>query len=410
MADFNSSLPVRTENNGDVVVKLGDGTTPAQQASVDASGRLLARITATNGDSLTDTSGSLNVNVTNAISTGAADESAFTYGTTTQTVVGGVFQDTSPTLTAGQQGAVRLTSQRAMHHNLRDSSGNELLGQKVMTGSIPVVIASNQSAISVTDTADGPVSPGAVATNSQLAGGQYNSTPPTLTNTQQAAIQLDASGNLKVNLATALPAGSNNIGTVNQGNAGSNAQAWWTQIGDTTNGPVAVKAASTAAVATDKSLVVALSPNSPLPAGASLIGAVNVFQGGAATSPSNPIYVSNVDSAGASVDSYQTSASLAASASVNLDYTVTTGKTFYSQQLWATGSGKIKVVLAYETAAGSGTFVTFWVGFNSTSTPNILIPLPPSKTQVSAAKIRVTITNEDKQAQDVYETLSGSEV
>ena len=55
-------------------------------------------------------------------------------------------------------------------------------------------------------------------------------------------------------------------GTVAQGNAGSNAQAWWTQIGDASHGPAAVKAASTAAVATDPALVVGLSPNSLLPA------------------------------------------------------------------------------------------------------------------------------------------------
>ena len=52
--------------------------------------------------------------------------------------------------------------------------------------------------------------------------------------------------------------------TVVQGNAGSNAQAWWTQIGDTSHGPAAVKAASTAAVAADLALVVAISPNNSL--------------------------------------------------------------------------------------------------------------------------------------------------
>ncbi|MFZ2105209.1 MAG: hypothetical protein WAV18_07465, partial [Roseiarcus sp.] len=45
-----------------------------------------------------------------------------------------------------------------------------------------------------------------------------------------------------------------------------NAQAWWTQIGDATHGPAAVKAASTAAATTDPALVVGLSPNSLLPA------------------------------------------------------------------------------------------------------------------------------------------------
>lgn len=42
-------------------------------------------------------------------------------------------------------------------------------------------------------------------------------------------------------------------GTVTQGNAGSNAQAWWAQIGDTTNGPAAVVTAGADAVSNTQS-------------------------------------------------------------------------------------------------------------------------------------------------------------
>lgn len=55
-------------------------------------------------------------------------------------------------------------------------------------------------------------------------------------------------------------------------NSVTNTNAWVFKITDTINGPVAVKAASTAAVVADVSLVVALSPNSPLPAGSAVIG------------------------------------------------------------------------------------------------------------------------------------------
>lgn len=65
------------------------------------------------------------------------------------------------------------------------------------------------------------------------------------------------SGALNVNISGG---GAGSV-TANQGATGTNAQAWWAQIGDTTNGPVAVKAPSTAPVATDKGLVVSLSPN-----------------------------------------------------------------------------------------------------------------------------------------------------
>ena len=57
---------------------------------------------------------------------GAPDTSPFIYGTTLEQTVGGVYQDTNPALSSGEQGAVRLTEYRAFHTNLRDSSGDEL--------------------------------------------------------------------------------------------------------------------------------------------------------------------------------------------------------------------------------------------------------------------------------------------
>jgi hypothetical protein len=51
---------------------------------------------------------------------------------------------------------------------------------------------------------------------------------------------------------------------VQQGTPGSNAQAWWTQIGDTSTGPVNVTLPTVSAVAADRALVVAVSPNTPI--------------------------------------------------------------------------------------------------------------------------------------------------
>jgi hypothetical protein len=94
--------------------------------------------------------GSIDVNITGgSLTLGSADKTAFTYGTTDQLTIGGVYQDGSATLTSGQSGAVRLTQYRAVPTNLRDSSGNELLGQKAMAASIPVVVASDQANIPV---------------------------------------------------------------------------------------------------------------------------------------------------------------------------------------------------------------------------------------------------------------------
>jgi hypothetical protein len=51
MSDFNSSLPVRTEQDGDVVVKLGDALVPSQQLTVNPDGSV----------NITDNAGSLTV-------------------------------------------------------------------------------------------------------------------------------------------------------------------------------------------------------------------------------------------------------------------------------------------------------------------------------------------------------------
>lgn len=182
----------------------------------------------------------------------------------------------------------------------------------------------------VSDTTQGSVTGGTAGTTSALGGGIYNSSTPSLTNGQQASLQLEATGSLRSSITgvsltptatfaaatvtksglaissldnslvcalhpsyalptgantigsiasinNALPTGSNTIGGVNQSgtwNIGtlstiSNALPAGTntlgniKITDGTN-TAAVKGASTAAVATDPALVVAISPNNPL--------------------------------------------------------------------------------------------------------------------------------------------------
>jgi hypothetical protein len=62
-------------------------------------------------------------------------------------------------------------------------------------------VQANQGAVGAsawltTDSADGPVTPGTVATKSILLGGQFNTALPTVSNTQQSAIQIDSSARL----------------------------------------------------------------------------------------------------------------------------------------------------------------------------------------------------------------------
>jgi hypothetical protein len=77
--------------------------------------------------------------------------------------------------------------------------------------------------------------------------------------------------------------------TVAQGTANTLANAWSTKITDATNGPVAVKPASTAVVAADPALVVAISPNSVDNIGYSSQGYVASSQFWSTTTPDHPI-------------------------------------------------------------------------------------------------------------------------
>lgn len=160
-------------------------------------------------------------------------------------------------------------------------------GQKTMAASAPVVIASDQTVMTevtnevlveqsfsvigqvdawwqqLTDGTNGPVAVKAAST-AALA-----TDPALVVRTVQLPAVLGATGGLKVegilggiSVATTV----NNIVEVDQG-AGSDITApWYTAISDEVTGPVAVKAASTAANATDKALVVAISPNNTIAA------------------------------------------------------------------------------------------------------------------------------------------------
>lgn len=112
----------------------------------------------------------------------------------------------------------------------------------------------------------------------------------------------------------------------------------------------------------------------------------------------NVVVVSEQD--GTEVIDYQTTTALAAAASTNHDYTVPGGVTFYGEEAWMSASGKIKAQLLINGAVK-------WIGFNSTANPNIRIPLEHLAKAAATQVVRITITNNDNQAQDVYSTLLG---
>lgn len=104
-----------------------------------------------------------------------------------------ISSDSTGTVAASQSGAWNITN----------VSGTVSLPTGAST-------AANQTSVIGTKAA------GTAATNSLLTGGVFNTSAPTLTNGQQAAVQMDSSGNTLVNVAVALPAGGNTIGAVTQ--------------------------------------------------------------------------------------------------------------------------------------------------------------------------------------------------
>ena len=260
--------------------------------------------------------------------------------------------------------AVRaLTSSDVVTANIKDSSGASItLGTKVSASSIPVVLASDQASINIINAADGSVTGGTTGTKSQLAGGIFNTALPTLTTGQQAAAQFDSSARLIVAPLTS----SSIVKSQLQDNSG-------TAI---TLGSKVSASSMPVVIASDQ-------------------GAI-------------PVTIQSFV-AGTEVNDYNTAVAVAAGATSNHDYTITTTKTFKGKKIWATSSGKMKIEV--QVSPDGTTFNTKWVGFNSTANPNIIIDLDLLSFTDSGtgSKIRVIRTNKDLLAMDVYSTLSGNE-
>jgi len=94
----------------------------------------------------------LDVNVVQGTGSGFSvlDASAWTAGVSPFAPTGGVYNDSAANLSTGTQGTLRLTTARGLHVNLRDAAGVVLIGQQVMTQSLPVVFASNQTSLPIT--------------------------------------------------------------------------------------------------------------------------------------------------------------------------------------------------------------------------------------------------------------------
>lgn len=414
MADFNSSLPVRTQTNGDVVVKVVDGTVVSNALTVDSSGRVTIKLDDSAGNGITSTligsKQSLDVNVANTVPipvtgtivvTDPAEGPIGSPPPVDAIYIGALVSTSAPSWTTGNMeslsltlaGAVRVDGSGATQpvsgtvtanqggapwsQNITQVGGSTLaLGQTTMSASIPVAIASNQSTLNTKDNADGPVTPGTVAANSILIGAQFNTALPSLSTGHQAALQADSSGRLLVgSIASALPAGSNTIGAVTQ------ASGPWTQN------------------------LTQLSGASP---SASNSLPVQITTGSSFVSASNPLpVIIDPQAAGTPVNDHKDAASIASGSSDNHLYTALGSVGLRLQQIYPSASGKFKCVVGIETGVATGVYTTIFTTFNSTASPGMPIPVPSQPLVATGVRIQVAMTNLDLLSQDLYSTISG---
>lgn len=371
MSDFNSSLPVRTEQNGDVVAQLVDGTITTQKLAIDASGKISVKLDDGTGTAIT--------------SQANGAQRALDVGIN----VSGVQVD--------PRSIRALTSADVVTARLDDGSGNAITSTG---GALDINLKTSSITL--------PVS-GTVTANQGTPNTAANGWPVKVTDGTNT-LSVTAAGEAKVDITQPLPAGSNNIGSVNQGTS-----PWVTSVNnlpttvDTNYGTVGASTLRSAAQIGNATG--AANFNNGVTGAQTLRTAANLAVAGADVTSINPVPVTVVSSTpGTPVNDYNTASAVAANATSNHDYSITSLKTFQGRLFWASASGKLKIEV--QISPDGTTFTTKWVGFNSTATPNIAIDLDNliiSETG-TGSKIRIIRTNEDKQAMDVYSTISGTEV
>lgn len=363
MADFDAQQPVRaiaTQFTTEVANAAGTTINPAEDYAQGST-----------------TSGQNGVLSMGAVTTGVP---TYTTGTTQP-------------LSLDTSGNLRVTidaSSSEQNVNLNQVGGAAIaLGQTTMANSLPVVLASNQSAIPVTQS----TSPWVVSLTSTTITGTVAVT--------QSTSPWVISGTVTAN-----------IGTTNGLALDTTVAKLTLAQGSTTSGetgPLIQGAVTTSAPAytTGQTDPLSLDTTGNLRTQmASWIGSTAPTVGQKTMANSIPVTLAsdqtpiNVQIGGVTpVVTYATTANVASNATatqsvagpINLDV------------VHATASGEIKVVIAIGI---TGSEVTKWVGFTSASNKNFDWVLPDTYVIPTGSSVKVTITNYDKQAMDVYSSIT----
>lgn len=131
-------------------------------------------------------------------------------------------------------------------------------------------------------------------------------------------------------------------------------------------------------------------------------------ESGVPYSVSNPLPVTLAESEGTEVHDYDTQADVAKDASDTHEYPAVADMLITGY--CATSAGKMKLVVAVETAVASGVYANKFVHFNSTANPDIDKLLPEPIKLLLGQKIRLIRTNRDHEITDLYSTISGHTV
>lgn len=398
MADINSGAPIRTQipsqaNYDDVIVKVGDATNPAtQQLGVDSSGRVTVK--------LDDGAG----NVVTSQVNGA--QRALDVGIN----VAGVQIDprqiralTATDIVTAAQGSAAATHGSPWWTRLTDGTSDSTLA--------PASTAATalQAALVVALSPNSPLPAGSANIGSVNQG-----TSPWITKDQAdgsatggaaGAFSMLAGGIFNSALPTLTNGQQSGIQLDSSGRLIIRPLTAGTDTVVSNQGTAGTAAQGWFTKITDGTNTAAVKAASTAPVAADPALVVTI-------SPNcTPIPVTiSVDAPGTEIDAYNTGSAIAAGATSNHDYTVTALKTLLLTQIECSASGKMKIEVQIETGVASGVFNTRFVQFNSTNNPNTSLKIGPVISVAAGVRVRVIRTNKDLLAQDVYSTIMGQEV
>lgn len=357
MSDVNSSLPIRTENPGDAIVKIADATVTSQQLKVNSDGSIDVNFAALAEIKITDGTDDLAINadgsINSVVSATDLDIRDLAFATDSVDVSG-----SSVTVSATDldiRNLVFATDKVDVSGSSVTVSATDLDIRNLSASQDNIAISDGTDTLAVN--ADGSINSVVTATDLDIRDLTF------------ATDKVDVSGSSVTVSATDLDIRDLAFATDKVDVSGSSVTVSATDLDirnlSASQDNVAISdGTDSLAINTDGSINVRVLDKTP----------------------------------GTDVNDYNTAAAIAGGASSNHNYT-STGN-FYLTQIESSGSGRMKIEVLVNA-------VSRFVQFNSTATPNMSIKLEQPILATTGQVVRVIRTNRENQAQDVYSTISG---